>query len=92
MSTITATPKPTILTDHFTKFDYKNKQHRYILSLCYQFGWETTKNGKPLADMERLAAWLQSVKAPVQKPLTEMSRQQLSRTITALENMVNKKY
>ena len=45
-----------------------------------------------IADMERMAAWLQSVKSPVQKPLTEMSRYQLSKTITALENMVTKKY
>ena len=71
----------------FFHFDVKNKQHRTILSLAHQYGWETTQNGKHIADMTRVASWLMT-KAPVKKSLGKQSPQELSKTITALENMV----
>ncbi len=74
----------------FMKFDAKNSKHRAILSLCHQYGWEVYQKGRYIADMHRLAEWLQH-KSPVQKPLTEMTSKELSKVITAMENMVETK-
>tara|TARA_R110000823_G_scaffold309594_1_gene433938 strand:+ start:7757 stop:8047 length:291 start_codon:yes stop_codon:yes gene_type:complete len=75
-------------------FDAANSQHKYILSLCRQNGWETINHqtGRSYADMERLGAWLQSDKSPVQKPLKKMDKEETSKIIAALEGMVTKKY
>lgn len=73
----------------FFKFDISNTKHRAILSLCHQYGWE--KEGTHLIDMTRLGEWLMT-KAPVKKALGNQSSVELSKTITALENMVSKKY
>ncbi len=68
-------------------FDAKNSKHRAILSLCHQYGWEVYQKGRYIADMHRLAEWLQH-KSPVQKPLVEMTSKELSKVIVAMENMV----
>ncbi|CAA0245401.1 hypothetical protein [Tenacibaculum maritimum] len=70
------------------KFDWKNTKHRKIMSLCREYGWETTVNGKLVADFKRLASWLKSSKSPVKKPITKMNTKELSKVISALENMV----
>lgn len=75
----------------YLKFDKSNKKHRTILSLAHQYGWEIEKSGKLIVNMERLALWLIN-KAPVNKPLCKMTPWELSKTITALENMVFFKY
>lgn len=74
----------------YMRFDAKNKQHRTILSLCHQNGWEVYSKGRYIADMHRLAEWLQH-KSPVQKPLTAMASRELSKVIFAMENMILKK-
>ena len=75
----------------YFKFTGANKQDRTILSLAHQYGWEIEKNGKYIADMTRLGEWLMN-KAPVKKPLTKQTPKELSKTITALENMIYGKY
>lgn len=79
-------------------FDKKNHQHQYILSLCIQYGW-TRKHpvrGIDVADLGALDRWLRgkakSGQSPVQKPLNEMNRIELSRVISAMEKMITKKF
>lgn len=74
----------------FFHFDSQNKQHRTILSLAHQYGWEKRYEDKFVVDMARLAEWLMT-KAPVKKALGKQSPKELSKTITALENMVTYK-
>lgn len=75
-------------------FEKGNSKHMYILSLCIQYGWTRThpRTGKPVADLGRLDGWLRgtskSGQSPVIKPLQEMTVQETSRVIIALENMV----
>ncbi len=71
----------------YMRFDIQNSKHRAILSLCHQYGWEVYQKGRYIADMHRLAEWLQD-KSPVQKPLTEMTPKELSKVIVAMENMI----
>lgn len=74
----------------FMRFDAKKKQHLTVLSLCHQLGWEVYQKGRYIADMHRLAEWLQH-KSPVQKPLTAMEKEELSKVIFAMEQMIVKK-
>lgn len=67
-------------------FDFKNQQHKYILSLLRQMNWTTVKNGKEVADMERFGQWLQT-KAPRKTPLKKMSGGDVRVTISILEKM-----
>lgn len=75
-------------------FDPKRQKHRYILSLCLQYGWakDHPVTGKRVADLGALDRWLkgrnQNVNSPVQKPLNDMDGTELTKVITALENMV----
>ena len=78
-------------------FDVKNKKHRYILSLLHQMGWtvfrkRTKRDMRVLPDVVRFGEFLQSDKSPVKKPLRKMNKQELSKLITALENMLQKQY
>lgn len=76
-------------------YDPTNGQHRYIISLLHQIGWTVPKpsnKSKNLPDYERFGKWLQSEKAPVSKPWRKMNKQELSKTIVALENMLTKNY
>lgn len=70
------------------KFDWQNSQHRKVLSLCREYGWETQYKGRTIADMKALATWLQSEKSPVKKPIMRMEVLELRKIIKALENMV----
>jgi len=74
-------------------FDECNRQHRYILSLCYQYNWTTwsRKLGKQIADIERLGRWLKHYSA-VKKPLAMQTGKELQRTVFQLEQMVVKQY
>lgn len=79
-------------------YDKNNGQHNYILSLCIQFGWSKRhpRTGKEVANLGALDKWLRgtspSGQSPVLKPLQVMEREELSKVITALEQMVAKKY
>ena len=74
-------------------FDPKNQQHKYVLSLCQQYGWTRShpKYGS-VADLGRLGKWLRSERSPVRKPLIKMTAQELSTIINAMESMVKKEY
>lgn len=79
-------------------FKKENPKHMYILSLCIQFGWskEHPKNGRTVADLGALDSWLRGNstigQSPVKLPLEEMTPQELSKVIAALENMIKKHY
>lgn len=72
-------------------FDRHNSQHRTVLSLCHQLGW--VQEEKPeFVDLHRLGGWLKSDRSPVKMPLKEMSKQELSKIIFALNNIIKSKY
>ena len=79
-------------------FDLKNKKHMAILSRCIQYGWSKDHpvTGKEVANLGQLDAWLRgkskSGQSPVKKPLAEMDTKELSLVISALDNMILKKY
>lgn len=79
-------------------FDPKEKKHLYILSLAIQYGWrkEHPKTGREVADLGALDGWLKgkhkSGQSPVQRPMMEMDNAELSKVITALENIVAQKH
>lgn len=75
-------------------FDFKNQQHKHILSLCIQMDWKTKqpKTGRTVADINRLGEWLGSPKSPVSKPLKKMNTQECTTIINALKIMVGKIY
>lgn len=72
------------------RFDYKKPSHMNILSLLQQLGWtvKSQTSARLFADMYRFGEWLEKGKAPVKKPLSKMNAIEVSKTITALENMV----
>lgn len=74
-------------------FDKNNQQHRTILSLCRQAQWvKPHSRFGEVADLERLHRFLKSDKSPVKKPLKEMTKQELSKIIIALEGIVKHRY
>ncbi|MHC5353114.1 hypothetical protein ACYSNX_02825 [Myroides sp. LJL115] len=73
-------------------FDNSNSKHKYILSLLRQLGMVTEVKGRDVADINKLGQWLKSDRSPVQKPLKKMNQLELSRVISALEKMVQKKW
>ncbi|NJB36365.1 hypothetical protein [Croceivirga sp. JEA036] len=78
--------------DNWAAFNVKDSKHRYILSLCQQYGWVSTKNGRTVANLQLLAHWLYT-KSPVKKPLKQLcATTEMPKVIKALEQMVNKKY
>lgn len=77
--------------ENWAKFNKHNKQHMYVLSLCVQYGWTSLspKYGA-VANLMELSEWLKyGKKCPVNKPLTAMKTDELSKIITALEGMVD---
>lgn len=74
-------------------FDKFNKQHMYIVSLCMQTGWtKLHPRYGHVADLERLSNFLKSNRSPAQKPLSSMTREELSKTITAIEGVAKHNY
>ncbi|WP_394749506.1 hypothetical protein [Spongiimicrobium salis] len=79
-------------------FDRTDQQHKQILSLCMQYGWQKKhlKTGRNIADIGKLGQWLEGTlgqgQGPVKKPLISMDTQEVSKTISALKAMVKKKY
>jgi hypothetical protein len=77
-------------------FDKSNGKHKYILSLCIQYGWCKPHHitGHEVADLGALDGWLRGKstigQSPVKKPLQEMDPSELSKVIVALEAMVTK--
>ena len=81
------------IMDHsaWALFDKYNSQHKAVLSLCHQLGW--VMEDKPqFVDLNRLGGWLKSNRSPVRRPLNEMDKKELSKIITALQNIINTKF
>ncbi len=77
----------------WARFDIKNQQHKYILSLLRQIGWtKPSDRYGVIADMERFGKWLQSHRTPVNKPLVRMDKEETTKIINALESMLGKKF
>lgn len=78
--------------DNWAWFDSKKNQHRYILSLLNQLGWNKYDINlkRHTADLYRFSEWLKSNKSPVQLPLKKMTPKQTSIIISALESMLSK--
>ena len=77
----------------WASFDKNNRAHLNILSLCRQAQWtKPHERYGEVADLNRLQSFLKSDKSPVKKPLMEMSKQEVSKIITALEGIVKAKY
>lgn len=76
-------------------FSKDNEQHRKILSLCQDYGWQTKHpvRGITIADIATLGNWLEKdYRCPVKKPLKKMNQEELTKIINALTIMVRKKY
>ena len=65
---------------HFATFDFSNQQHRYILSLCQEYGWTVYnhKRGRTIADLNRLGAWIRH-SSQCKKPLRQQNTKELQR-------------
>ena len=82
------------LKDHqYALFTLGNKQHMYLLSLCQQLGWTVyePKRDRTVADLNHLGAWIKT-HAAYKKPLLQMTRVELERTIYQFEKMVEKHF
>lgn len=74
----------------YAYFDAQNPQHRALLARCHELGW--VKGHKRFVDLNRLGAWLISKRSPVKKALMDMNKQEISKVIFAIENMIKSKY
>jgi len=68
----------------YARFDFNNKQHKYILSLAHQLGWEAS-NG--YVCLQRLGAWIKKY-GHLHKPLKFYNTVELQKLIIQLENTV----
>lgn len=68
------------------KFNKNNPKHRVILSLLFQVKWTKTAKGKEVPDIHAFGEWLKS-KAPVRRPLLEMTDREVEKTIKALKGV-----
>ena len=71
----------------FQKFDCKNRQHVYILSMLHQIGWTKVIKGRTVGDMVPFGHWLQKY-SPIKLPLTQMGVKQTQKVIYAFEEYV----
>lgn len=78
--------------DYRAYFDKNNARHRYVLSLCIQYGWSKRGRVTTFADLDKLNEWMHSNLCPVQKPLKDMEKEELDKFIAALESMTKKRY
>ncbi len=77
----------------WARFDSGNRQHMYLLSLCYQYGWTrySEKRQQTVADLNRLGRWIR-LYSQVKKPLLEQDVRETQKTIYQFEQMVTKYY
>ncbi|RWX03388.1 hypothetical protein [Flavobacterium cerinum] len=78
--------------DYRAHFDKDNARHRYVLSLCIQYGWSKRGRVATHADLDKLNEWMHSTLCPVQKPLKDMNKEDLDKFIGALESMTTKRW
>lgn len=83
-----------VIYDNWAFFDPNKKSHKQILSLCIQYGWSVPhKVHGEVADLGELSEWLKNdPKCTVHKKLKDMTPNEVSSIIFALENMVDWKY
>jgi hypothetical protein len=77
----------------FATFDNSNKQHRYLLSLCQEYGWTVfnQKLKREVADLNRLGAWIRKCSA-AKKPLLQQDTKEVQKTVYQFEQMVKKHF
>lgn len=77
----------------FATFDNSNKQHRYLLSLCQEYGWTVfhQKLNREVADLNKLGAWIRKC-SKVKKPLQQQGIKELEITVYQFEQMVKKHF
>lgn len=79
-----------LVYDNWALFDKHNKSHKLIHVQCHYLNWTMpSERFGTIVDLYRLSEWLKT-KAPVKKRLLKMTKTEISKTITALENMVVK--
>lgn len=80
-----------VVVNKWTRFDKNKTSHMKVLNCLYDLGWTffSQDKGRSMANMASLGAWLQT-KAPVKKPLIDMTATEVSKTIHALESMLRK--
>ena len=79
--------------ENFTEFDKNNQRHKFLLSLCIQYGWrKSSQQYGAIANLDKLNDWMHTPVCPVNKPLKEMTNDELTKVIGALEQMTKKKY
>lgn len=83
-----------IVYDNWAYFDKTKPSHMQILSLCIQYGWSVPHPTRgEIADLGKLSEWLKSdPKCPVHRRLKDMSPDQVSKIIVALEAMIDWKF
>lgn len=74
---------------YYANFDVKNKQHKYILSLCHQINWVvfSVNYQRLVPDLKRLGAWLHKY-GYLHKPLMEYCAHDLPKLVTQFERLV----
>ena len=73
------------------QFDSYNTQHLSLLAKCHELGWVREDNPK-IPDLGRLGKFLLSKRCPIQKPLKEMTTNEVSKVIGALSGIIEKRY
>lgn len=80
--------------DHqFASFDFQNKSHMYLLSLCQEYGWTVydKKRGRNVADLSQLGKWIRH-SSQSKKPLRQQDAKELQTTVYQFEQMVKKHF
>ena len=72
-------------------FDSYNTQHLSLLAKCHELGWVREDNPK-IPDLGRLGKFLLSKRCPIQKPLKEMTTNEVRKVIGALSGIIEKRY
>ncbi|MFK5950172.1 MAG: hypothetical protein QM500_15515 [Methylococcales bacterium] len=77
----------------FATFDFSNQQHKYILSLCQEYGWTVydDKRGRNIADLNKLGKWIR-YSSQSKKPLQQQDTKELQTTVYAFEQMAKKHF
>ena len=77
----------------FATFNFNNHQHRYLLSMCQEYGWTVFdhKRGRTIADLSKLGGWIRS-SSQCKKPLQQQTGKELQTTVYQFEQMVKKHF
>ncbi len=74
-------------------FDKHNKKHRTILSQLRTLQWVVPhEKWGEVPDINRLSDFLKSNKSPINKPLMDMTAQEVSKIISCFDSIITKHY